>query len=190
MRSPHPKLIDPYVSILRGMGHRVYRLSSGNREMASVVSEMFSPSPTPFDAYVHLQSARARHVAIGVLRTADLSARHRVSLGDRAKSIISFDPSILDRIAPRIVGDPDIQPPSKGYISPGSGKDKCHYCRGAQGCTIDHIVPVSIGGSDRWWNRVAACVACNSKKSNLAPECGCDRCRQAVALYLSGYREC
>lgn len=32
--------------------------------------------------------------------------------------------------------------------------------------TIDHIVPVSLGGSDDEWNLQAACRTCNGKKSN------------------------
>lgn len=32
--------------------------------------------------------------------------------------------------------------------------------------TVDHIVPVSLGGSDDEWNLQAACRTCNGKKSN------------------------
>ena len=48
---------------------------------------------------------------------------------------------------------------------------RCHYCdkktvrvRGKLQATVDHIVPVSDGGSDDLENLVTACRSCNSKK--------------------------
>ena len=46
---------------------------------------------------------------------------------------------------------------------------RCVYCgRDSQQSVLelDHIEPVSLGGSDDPWNLVAACTACNSAKSN------------------------
>lgn len=47
----------------------------------------------------------------------------------------------------------------------------CVYCkvetnasRGARGCTVDHIVPVSKGGRDELDNLVISCRSCNSRK--------------------------
>lgn len=41
--------------------------------------------------------------------------------------------------------------------------DRCSYC-GAPASSIDHIVPVSSGGTNAWDNLTAACKSCNSKK--------------------------
>lgn len=47
---------------------------------------------------------------------------------------------------------------------------RCRYC-GASSSTVelhvDHVVPVSAGGSDSLMNLVAACQACNSGKSSI-----------------------
>jgi len=50
----------------------------------------------------------------------------------------------------------------------------CQYCGhvgSAAELTVDHVVPVSRGGSaDRWENVVIACKKCNWRKSNRLPE--------------------
>lgn len=47
----------------------------------------------------------------------------------------------------------------------------CRYCRASDGeLTIDHVTPVALGGTDRPNNLVAACVACNSGKTSMAPD--------------------
>ncbi len=50
----------------------------------------------------------------------------------------------------------------------------CQYCglRAAPGeLTIDHVVPVSRGGSPNTWeNQVVACKRCNGRKANHLPE--------------------
>ena len=43
----------------------------------------------------------------------------------------------------------------------------CQYCNSkSHFMTIDHIIPKDKGGHDSWENLVAACVPCNTKKSN------------------------
>lgn len=44
-------------------------------------------------------------------------------------------------------------------------KEICAYCRG-HATTVDHIVPVSLGGKSEWLNTVAACSPCNNKKGH------------------------
>ena len=46
----------------------------------------------------------------------------------------------------------------------------CQYC-GIRSVpmTIDHIIPRQRGGEDSWYNLVAACVACNTRKGNRRP---------------------
>ncbi len=47
----------------------------------------------------------------------------------------------------------------------------CRYCRSqANEITIDHVVPVALGGSDKPDNLVAACWGCNTGKSSATPD--------------------
>lgn len=51
-------------------------------------------------------------------------------------------------------------------------KGKCYYCNrivGRANLTMDHIVPLSRGGSSKKGNIVAACKECNNKKKSLLP---------------------
>lgn len=44
----------------------------------------------------------------------------------------------------------------------------CHYCGKFDGdLTIDHLIPLSRGGTNERSNLVAACSACNSEKGQL-----------------------
>lgn len=46
----------------------------------------------------------------------------------------------------------------------------CRYCRSKENAlTIDHVVPVALGGTDHPDNLVAACAACNSGKGSTGP---------------------
>jgi hypothetical protein len=48
-------------------------------------------------------------------------------------------------------------------------KFTCRYCGAQPGCDlleVDHVVPVSRGGSDNECNKVTACKTCNARKSN------------------------
>jgi 5-methylcytosine-specific restriction endonuclease McrA len=49
----------------------------------------------------------------------------------------------------------------------------CQYC-GVRPpddeCTIDHVVPKSLGGDTSWTNCVLACYRCNSQKADRKPE--------------------
>ena len=47
----------------------------------------------------------------------------------------------------------------------------CQYCSiSSIPMTVDHIVPKQRGGEDSWYNLVAACVSCNTKKGNRTPK--------------------
>lgn len=49
----------------------------------------------------------------------------------------------------------------------------CRYCGGKAPdvmLTVDHVVPVALGGSDEPENLVAACVACNAGKTSTNPD--------------------
>lgn len=49
----------------------------------------------------------------------------------------------------------------------------CQYCGirpPEDECTIDHVVPKSLGGETNWTNCVLACYQCNSQKADRKPE--------------------
>ena len=46
----------------------------------------------------------------------------------------------------------------------------CRYCRSTENeLTIDHVVPVALGGTDDPDNLVACCRDCNAGKSSTSP---------------------
>ena len=47
---------------------------------------------------------------------------------------------------------------------------KCIYCGDKENLTIDHVIPKSRGGKNRWINLVSCCSSCNTKKDNKTPE--------------------
>lgn len=52
-------------------------------------------------------------------------------------------------------------------------KNTCQYCYKTfpeKKLTLDHVIPVSRGGSHDWTNVVTACSACNNKKGALSLE--------------------
>ena len=52
------------------------------------------------------------------------------------------------------------------------GKGICHYCEGkfaAKDLTMDHVVPVSRGGTSTKGNVVPACRKCNENKKLATP---------------------
>lgn len=74
----------------------------------------------------------------------------------------------------------------------------CRYC-GAKApdatLTIDHVTPVSLGGSDKPDNLVAACAACNAGKASTSPDAELvgdvaeDALRWAAAIKEAARRE-
>lgn len=48
---------------------------------------------------------------------------------------------------------------------------RCQYCgRSDATLTIDHVIPRSRGGTNRWDNLITACKSCNTLKGNRTPE--------------------
>jgi hypothetical protein len=46
---------------------------------------------------------------------------------------------------------------------------KCVYCGANKNLTIDHVLPKSRGGTNRWTNLVTCCGTCNRKKGDRTP---------------------
>lgn len=51
----------------------------------------------------------------------------------------------------------------------------CYYCGtpaafGAKRLQMDHVIPVTLGGTNAPWNLVAACWDCNAGKANGVPD--------------------
>lgn len=47
---------------------------------------------------------------------------------------------------------------------------RCVYCGAHQNLSLDHVVPLSRGGSNDLDNLATACRSCNSQKSNRTPD--------------------
>ncbi len=47
---------------------------------------------------------------------------------------------------------------------------RCQYCGKNGNLTLDHIMPRSRGGNDRWENMVACCIRCNNLKGDRTLE--------------------
>lgn len=69
--------------------------------------------------------------------------------------------------------------------SPPPRQTRCHYCPHRPGTTDDHIVPKTLGGSNRQANIVRACKKCNGTKGDQWPTCPCPRCAIARRLFLA-----
>lgn len=46
---------------------------------------------------------------------------------------------------------------------------RCMYCGIPSSLTVDHVLPSSRGGKDKWENLVTACTECNRIKGNRTP---------------------
>jgi 5-methylcytosine-specific restriction endonuclease McrA len=50
----------------------------------------------------------------------------------------------------------------------------CQYCgKRTKHLTIDHVIPISMGGKDTWENCVACCSECNTRKGDRSPDMVC-----------------
>jgi len=62
----------------------------------------------------------------------------------------------------------------------------CQYCGTGltyEKSTLDHVIPKSRGGEDKWENLVLCCAPCNYKKGNKM------LCDSGLALYNGNYNE-
>jgi 5-methylcytosine-specific restriction endonuclease McrA len=83
--------------------------------------------------------------------------------------------SRVDAVAARQISTPERQ-----HIFDEAG-GMCEYCREQPARRVDHVVPVSKGGTSDRENLKAACVPCNDDKFDDTPEQWRER-RLAVGL--------
>lgn len=93
------------------------------------------------------------------------------------KSCLSIVAPSAQRVA-EIKGEPFILPPLSRPFKSGPQKDirakvsqlhakenRCYLCRAAGGNSLDHIIPLHLGGADEIWNVALVHDECNSKKN-------------------------
>lgn len=117
--------------------------------------------PTPEQRAHRVASTRAWRVRqSGTAAHAARVARAQAAVGAwrRANPESHNEASRLDRLRRKVGRDPEAVP----YIA-AVACDPCAYC-GGPADTLDHIVPVSRGGTNVWYNLTAACRPCNSRK--------------------------
>lgn len=63
------------------------------------------------------------------------------------------------------------------------GADTCVYCATRKGrMTVDHVVPVAMGGTSVPGNLVCACVLCNSQKADWDLDQFVERLRRRAGM--------
>ena len=66
-------------------------------------------------------------------------------------------------------------------------RDKlCSWCGVEESTTVDHVIPRARGGSNRQWNLVGSCRACNEFKSDFVPKELGWRLRLSLRAYETG----
>ncbi len=107
------------------------------------------------------------------------SSRNRVAILQRIgrwrKTRRGKDSRLMEHYRRKNIGPIDLRTIAK-VISDAKGL--CHYCgkvvnqndrRFGDGATIDHVKPISKGGTNDPSNLVLSCRSCNSKKGNRTP---------------------
>lgn len=151
---------------------------------AGVIGDGIHPSMS----ILRFKQLSLMQLSLTVLRTIspEASASSRVSDGMYE---IYFAPCALDALEAVRDEDPTVDLPA-GHLSTRfvDTSADCHYC-GNPSSSIDHVTPRTLGGRDRWWNRVQSCYPCNSRKGNVRGSCDCDFCQRAHQMWLAGYRD-
>jgi len=51
-----------------------------------------------------------------------------------------------------------------------AAKGRCFYCGQKARLSLDHVIPLALGGKHEKANLVMACLSCNSSKNDSPPE--------------------
>jgi 5-methylcytosine-specific restriction endonuclease McrA len=100
------------------------------------------------------------------------SAKHTVYIAQSGARVYGVTPNMAVALA--------CSDTEKKYKRPASPQTKakhrlhaldphCKYCGKEltlEEATVDHIIPLSKGGTNRWHNKVLACSPCNAKKGD------------------------
>lgn len=58
----------------------------------------------------------------------------------------------------------------------------CAYCGATEDLTVDHFIPLYLGGKTEFGNIVPACYSCNSSKQHKHPQTWCSSDNYARVL--------
>lgn len=110
-----------------------------------------------------------------------LSARHnmfglRILLYNRCKGYYPYDTEDNNGCSEKIKRKTYSKEERKSIYNKAGGRCELCGCRLVlEDMTLDHIVPLSMGGEDSMKNLQTACYACNRFKSNILPDDFMDR---------------
>lgn len=106
------------------------------------------------------RTATKRIVSEEIMKARALTAEAR-----KAKDFYELEKKRMKHI--RLAGGPmQVSRRMKGIVL-SEGKNKCIYCGGIAH-TVDHIVPVSQGGTNARYNLAACCGTCNADKGDMS----------------------
>ena len=98
---------------------------------------------------------------------------HSRMTGERSKittqSIIAVQGMDLGKLGAKIFKEPTIE----NELLFRRDRHLCAYCGdiyGDEKLTRDHVLPIVMGGKDKWMNLVTACRGCNHRKAGRTPE--------------------
>jgi hypothetical protein len=91
--------------------------------------------------------------------------RSRIS----TQSIIAVQGMDLGKLGSKIFKEPTLE----NHLIFRRDRHLCAYCGNVyaeEKLTRDHILPIVMGGKDKWMNLVTACRGCNHRKAGRTPE--------------------
>lgn len=127
---------------------------------------------------------RRSTVPTGMIEVTTQDERTPLGAGNAARGSDRQDPGVLMAVSKRT-----------RYEVLRRDQYRCRYCHSTENpLTVDHVIPVALGGTDDPSNLVAACKDCNAGKSSGSPDAGLvadvsdDTVRWAAAIAEVGRR--
>lgn len=120
--------------------------------------ECIEIDPAKWSAFRHIHNWTLEDVG---RFTADLSARALMGDADWVCSLPFVDRIIWE--SPSKSPRSQIHPALRAKVL---AVGQCAYCGAAEDLSVDHIIPISKGGSDEEANLQCLCLPCNLRKGN------------------------